>query len=232
MRTKPPKGGTTNLFLFLILSLFLAGCSTIPFEPDAKGDFRNMEPKQVVSDFDSAVGQEFELLESVVFKFFTKGFTGLGYFSVEPENEEYGLTCMTPMGVSIFGLQGQGLDVEPLFVPPQMEKHKDEIVDAIGADLRRVYLNWTPPEDAEVKQKNDRFIFEQDGVKWVFSGEQQLLTEKRFSPGWRTHAVVNYFNYEEVDGKLYPMGVVLHNKRFHYRMIFHVKEIYPPQVSE
>lgn len=211
----------------------LSGCaSKVPFEPDAKGDFHGVDPVAVTEAFDASVGQEFELLESVVFKFFTKGFTGLGYFLVDPENEAYALTCMTPTGVSIFGLKGEGETVEALFVPPQMEKHKDKIFAAIGEDLRRIYLGWVPPEQASVKQKKDRLIFKDNGTEWIFSGQQRLLTEKRFSPGWRTHAIVRYFDYEEIDGKLYPQGVVLYNKRFHYRMIFHVKEIYPTQVSE
>lgn len=218
--------------IYLFLMLFLAGCSTLPFEPEPKGDFQGLESGEVVADFAEQVGTEFELLESVVFKFFTKGFTGLGYLSVEPTEEAYALTCMTPTGVSIFGLQGKGEAVEPLFVPPQMEKHQDKIFSAIGADLRRVYLDWTPPQGADVKVKKDRMIFRTDDAEWIFSGRNRRLTEKRFSSGWKTDAVVRYFDYEEVNGKLYPMGVVLYNKRFHYRMIFHVKEIYPPQDSE
>ncbi|MDF7823382.1 hypothetical protein P4B35_05110 [Pontiellaceae bacterium B12227] len=212
--------------------LCLVGCSTIPFEADPKGDFRGLESDAVLADFSAKVGTEFELLESVVFKFFTKGFTGLGYLSVNPAEESYALSCMTPTGVSIFGLQGRGEDVEPLFVPPQMEKHQDKIFAAIGADLRRVYLDWLPPADAEVKVKKDRMIFKADGSEWIFSGLNRRLTEKRFSRGWKTDAIATYYNYEELDGKLYPKGVVLYNKRFHYRIIFHVKEIYSLQDSE
>ncbi|MDH3982159.1 MAG: hypothetical protein OES84_04580 [Kiritimatiellaceae bacterium] len=218
----------SSVGLFL---LFVTGCSTIPFEPEPKGDFRGLEPSAVVEEFGASVGQDFELLESMVFKFFTKGFTGLGYLSIDPQNEAYTLSCMTPTGVSIFGLRGQGDAVEPLFVPPPMEKHQDKIFNAIGQDLRRIYLDWVPPDEAKVKHKKDRMVFEHESVEWTFSGIRRLLTEKRFSRGWKTDAVVRYFDYEDVNGKLYPMGVILYNKRFHYRMIFRVKEIYPAQTS-
>ncbi|WP_136077739.1 hypothetical protein [Pontiella desulfatans] len=211
--------------------MFLTGCATVPFEAAPKGDFREAEPSGVVETFGAAVAQEFELLESVVFRFFTQGFTGLGYLSIEPANEAYALSCMTPAGISLFGLQGKGEVVEPLFVPPQMEKHQDKIFAAIGQDLRRIYLNWVPPENAAVKHRKRSMVFvhKADGetIEWVFSGQRQRLTEKRFARGWRTDAVVRYYDYEEHGGKLYPMGVVLYNKRFHYRMVFRVKEIYP-----
>lgn len=212
--------------------LFIAGCSTNPFEPEPKGDFDGLEPDAVVAEFGALVGTEFELLESVVFKFFMKGFTGLGYLSIEPETEAYALTCMTPMGVSIFGLKGEGETVEPLFVPPQMEKHQDKIFAAIGTDLRRIYLNWLPPADAKVTVKKDRMIFESGDVEWIFSGASRNLTEKRFYSGWKADAIATYYHYEEMNGKLFPTGVVLYNKRFHYKIIFRVKEVYPPQASE
>ncbi len=79
-----------------IFLLFLTGCSTVPFEPETKGNFREVEPAQVVEEFGGEIGQEFELLESVVFRFFGKGFTGLGYLSVEPDEPAYALNCMTP----------------------------------------------------------------------------------------------------------------------------------------
>jgi len=132
-------------------------------------------------------------------------------------------------------LEGRGDIIESASVPPQMEKHKDKIAAAIGQDLRRIYLDWLPPAGAEMKQKTDRIVFSRkiDGVKteWVFSGENRRLSEKRFQKGFFADAIVRYFNYEEFDGKLYPMGVVLYNKQFHYRMVFRVKEIFPAEVG-
>jgi len=213
-------------FLFLLL----AGCATVPFEVEPKADFQGLEPTAVVEDFDAAVGRKFELLESVVFKFFGKEITGLGALAINPENTSYALTCMTPTGITVFGVRGTGDTVEALFVPPPMEKHRDHFAEAIGLDLRRIYLGWTPPPGAKVKHKKNRMVFteKRDGetVEYTFSGPRKLLTEKRFSKGWKTRCIVRYFEYEEFDGRLYPMGIILHNKQFHYRMILRVKEVY------
>ena len=214
----------------LALFLLLAGCATVPFETEPKADFQGLEPAAVVENFDAAVGQQFELLESVVFKFFGKEITGLGALAIDPSIPSYALTCMTPTGITVFGVRGTGDEVEALFVPPPMEKHREHFAEAVGRDLRRIYFGWTPPADADVKHKKHRMVFteKRDGetVEYTFSGPRKRLTEKRFSKGWKTRCTVRYFEYEEVDGKLYPQGIILHNKQFHYRMILRVKEVY------
>ena len=219
-------GCVAMLFLF-------AGCATVPFDTEPKGDFQGEEPTVVVEKFDGTVGHKFEILESVVFKFFGKEITGLGALSIDPSNTSYALTCMTPTGITVFDVRGTGDEVEALFVPPPMEKHREHFAEAVGRDLRRIYLSWTPAPDASVKHKKHRMVFTEKGeyenVEYTFSGPRKLLTEKRFSKGWRTRCVVRYFEYEEVDGRLYPMGIILHNKQFHYRMVLRVKEVYPIQ---
>ncbi len=211
----------------------LTGCTTVPFESEPKADFRGVDAAAVVEDFDAAVGQRFELLQSVVFDFFGKGFTGLGYLSVDPDSDAYMLSCMTPAGISLFELKGTGNDVEALFIPPQLEKHGDRIAESMGRDLRRIYFGWVPPEEAMVKHKRNQLVFKskQNGetVEYTFSGARHLLTEKHFSSGWKTRCIVRYYDYEEMDGRLYPKGIILYNKEFHYRMVLRLKALYPMQ---
>ncbi|MEN8255169.1 MAG: hypothetical protein ABFR33_06830, partial [Verrucomicrobiota bacterium] len=206
---------------------------TVPFEAEPKADFRDVEPAAVVENFDASVGQRFELLQSVVFSFFGKGFTGLGYLSIDPESDTYALSCMTPAGITLFELKGEGAEVEALFIPPQLEKHGDRIAEGMGRDLRRIYFGWSPPDGAEVKHKKNRLVFKakQDGetVEHRYSGPRRLLTEKRFSKGWITRCIVRYYDYEEFDGRLYPKGIILYNKQFHYRMVLRLKTVYPVQ---
>jgi hypothetical protein len=195
-----------------------------------------LESAVVVEEFDAMVGQQFELLQSVVFSFFGKGFTGLGYLSVDPQSEKYALTCMTPSGITLFSIEGAGDEVKAQFSVPGFEKHGDQIARSLARDLRRIYLDWTPPADASIKQKKTKLIFKSksDGetIQHTYSGTRHLLTEKRFSKGWKTRCVVRYYDYETINGKLFPKGIILHNKRFHYRMTLRLKEVHPEQESE
>ncbi len=220
----------------LTFCLLVAGCATVPFKTEPEADFQSVEPQAVVDEFRKSVGQNFELLESVVFSFFGKEFTSLGYLSINPDDQSYALSCMTPAGIKLFELKGSGDQVEALFVPPPMEKHRKQFAAAVGQDLRRIYFDCAPSSGAEVKQKKCRMVFKQktadETVEYTFSGTRRLLTEKRFSKGWKTLSIVRYFDYKEFDGKLYPAGIVLYNESFHYRMVLRVKQVYPARAQE
>jgi len=219
-----------------VASLLFAGCATVPFKMDPQAAFQDTEPRIVVDEFEKSVGQSFELLESVVFSFFGKEFTSLGYLSINPDDQSYALSCMTPAGIKLFELKGSGDQVEALFVPPPMEKNRKQFAAAVGQDLRRIYFDCVPSSGAEVKEKKYRMVFKQktadETVEYTFSGTRRLLTEKRFSKGWKTLSIVRYFDYKEFDGKLYPEGIILYNKTFHYRMVLRVKEVYPARAQE
>jgi hypothetical protein len=226
------KGGTTNLFFLLFICLLVAGCATVPFEAEPKADLSSADPPEMLKAFDESVAQNFELLESVVFNFFGKDMTGMGYLSVNADDESYALSCMNPAGIKMFEFRGIGDEVETLFVPPQLEKHKERFAESVAQDIRRIYFDWIPSENAEMKRKSDKLVFtektENGDVEYVYAGPKQTLVEKKFSKGWKTHCRVRYFDYKEVEGKKYPYGIVLENRKYHYRLVLRVKSVHNP----
>lgn len=220
-------------FLVGFLFLLLAGCATVPFDTEPKADFRQVEPAAMLAAFELGVVQDFEAVESVVFEFFGKELTGLGCISIHPEEEAYALTCMNPAGIKLFEFRGVGTKVETLFMPPQLEKVKGRFAESVAQDIRRIYLGWTPSEDAELKRKKNRLLFTDriDGIKeeYTYAGPRRVLVRKRFSKGWKTQCLIHYFEYENVGEKFYPCGIVLHNRKYHYRLILRMKQLYPTQ---
>ncbi len=215
--------------LWMPMLFLLAGCASIPFETPPKADYRDVDPQEVVTEFDRAVAQDFELLESVVFHFFGKQMTGMGYLAVDAGKQSFMLSCMTPAGIKLFEFKGVGDKVETLFMPPQLEKVQAHFSESVAQDIRRIYLGWTPSENAKLKHKQHSLVYREKvgglKVEYVFEGPQHTLARKVYSRGWRTQSVIHYFNYEEVDGQLYPFGVVLENKRFHYRLVLRIKSV-------
>jgi len=221
-----------QLFFLLVLCLLVAGCATVPFEAEPKADFRAVDPPAMLKAFDDSVAKNFELLESVVFSIFGKELTGMGYLAVNADDRSYALSCMNPAGIKIFEFRGVDDRVETLFVPPQLGEREVQFAEAVAQDIRRIYFDWVPPDNAELKRKKDKLVFtektESGKVEYIYAGPQRTLVEKKFSKGWKTACRVRYFDYREVNGKQYPYGIVLQNRKYHYRLVLRIKSVHNP----
>jgi hypothetical protein len=100
----------------------------------------------------------------------------------------------------------------------------------VGGDIKRVYFDLIPSPKAKVKVKKYSVVFEEKAGKGlmrrVFAGPGGNLIRKEFFERgdlvWR----VAYYEYREVDGKLFPGGVVMDNFKRGYRLIIKLKEVY------
>ena len=80
------------------------------------------------------------------------------------------------------------------------------------------------PISAEVKKTKDSIVFREtrDGkrIEYVFGGAEGLLLEKRC--GRRR---IRYYEYAEKAGKRFPGGIILENRKYHYRLVLRLKEV-------
>ncbi len=221
--------------LMLALSC-LVGCTTIPFDPEPQADFRDADPQVVVDAFSAAVGTRYEMLESVVVCFFGQEIAGMGYLLIDAETDAYALACMSPSGMKIMEFKAKGDDLDMLFMMPQLEKHGQRAAESISADIRRINFGWTPDESALPRIKRHQIQFtersDQGRVEYTYSGADGVLTRKRFRGRWRTSCDIRYFDYRNIGGKLYPHGVLVHNKKLHYKLIIRVKSVLPTAEAE
>jgi len=208
----------------------LVGCTTIPFDPEPQADFRDVDPQVVVDAFSAAVGTRYEMLESVVVCFFGQEIAGMGYLSIDAATDSYALACMSPSGIKILEFKGRGDELDMLFMMPQLEKHGQRAAESISADIRRINFGWSPEESAVPKIKRHQLHFtehsDQGRVDYTYAGPDGVLTRKRFRSRWRTSCDIRYFDYRNIAGKLYPHGVLLHNKKLHYKLIIRVKTVW------
>ena len=228
-RITPPVSRILHLVSCISL-LLLTGCASIPFKtvpPTAPG---TNSFETVRSAFARTQDPSYEALQSVVFQLFGRKMTGLGYFSVDAETSAFALSCMTPMGMKLFDIQGQGDAVEAVFALPQFGQ-KENLARAVGLDLKRTYFDNIPSGKAEVRRKKHRLVFverQADGrTEYDFGGPEQFLLEKRVYAGRKMVCRIRYYEYEPQDEFFYPHGIVLENRKYHYQLILRLKSVYP-----
>ncbi len=209
--------------------LLLSSCATDPFPRVQRVDISDRDPQTVVKRFDDEITRDFEALQSVVISFFGKEVTSLGSLSVDNETRSFNLTCMTPMGARILTIQKDpnGLNAEFAF-PDEVDRA--EILAEMARDIGRLYFDWTPAPTAALKRSRYSLVFtekrpEGGRTRFVFGGPGARLIEKQImDKGGKV--VIQYHDYEKSFQGLYPQGIFLKNKKYHYALIIKTEEFH------
>ncbi len=104
---------------------------------------------------------------------------------------------------------------------------------SVAEDIRRIYFDLLPSPRAQVAVRRHRVVFSEstgDGtLRHVFGGENLVLLEKSFRQGWFRRWRVMYYEYEPNKGWLVPRGIVLHNRRYNYRLVVKIRDLTWPE---
>ena len=218
---------TVVLLLLLLLS---AGCRSIPFDKTLRSsDVAGRDPQKVISRFAQQLPNRYELLNGVVLKVGWVTFSALGVLSVDTDEGRFELSCVTPMGMKLFDIEGDTSGARCLYAVPGLQERID-LAASVGEDVRTAYIRMVPAEGASLKRGRRHLTFTESGpgdrrVEYVVAGTPAVLVEKRRYDKGRLACTVGYYQYVERDGMLLPEGMVIRNRRFHYQLTLHLKEV-------
>lgn len=214
----------------LILLLFLsAGCSTVPFRgpervPLAAGDARSL-----VERFQRGIADSFQLLNTVVFEYNWRTFSGLGYLDIDRSAGVFKVVCLNPMGVKLFELSGDRHSVTNHYTIAAFARYGD-VTSTVGNDIRRIYFDLVPAAGASIWKQKYRIRFRQPSgsgtLEFVFSGADGDLVEKNYYGDGGIHWRASYYEYREQNGKRFPQGIVFLNYQYGYRLTVRQKELH------
>ena len=216
-------------FLPLLVWIFLAGCSAVPFQETAPVSMEGVDPAALLARFRDAVPERFRTMSSVVFEFAGKRVAALGVTEVDLAAGTFTSVAMNPMGVKLFELSGAPDGATSGFLIEAVAQGRKGAAQAIGDDIRRVYFGLLPGPGAKPERSRDRISFRTKAgagtLVHVFAGADGFLVEKDLIEDGETVWKVRYYEYRMDRGKAYPRGIVLDNVRRGYRLIIRVKEI-------
>ena len=210
------------------ICLWLTGCASAPFpapEPFAATD---IAPELVPAAFARRLAPRYELAQALVFRFYLREIAALGYLSVDVPDRSFAMACLNPVGIKLFELVGTNGAVAARFVAPEIEKHGGELAQAAGADLMRAYFDWRPPTGATCRRARNRLIFTAADAagrtEYRYAGRAGFLAEKIRFEGRRVLWKVEYREYRNGAEGWIPTGLVIHNRRYGYRLVVQAKE--------
>ncbi len=214
--------------LLFILQMFIAGCSTVPFQETRLVSLDSEDPRSMVERFQKSIPASFQLLTSVVFEYNSRKFYGIGTLQVNRPDGVFRVAGMNPMGVKLFELSGDQHGVTSQYTIADFSRYGD-IAAAVGNDIRRIYFDLVPGPEARIWKRRYKLIFRQPSgpgfLEYVFAGTGGDLIEKNYYEEsgivWKSA----YYEYQEQDGKRWPRGIVLIHYQYGYRLTVRQKEI-------
>jgi hypothetical protein len=216
--------------LVIILAVLICGCSSIPFRHLDYIVFDSVDPQALRSDYSDKLPEEFELLNSAIFRYSGFQFSALGVTRIDTPDNSLSVVGFNHLGVKLFevSLNSEG-KVGCRYVLPEFKKHKD-FSAFIANDIKKIYFGRVPLSSAEVKKEKYKVIFRdrlnKDAVaEYIFSGEGNFLAGKNYYDHDRKIWSVFYYEYIFKDGKIYPSGIVLKDYKYGYKLLIRLKEI-------
>jgi hypothetical protein len=229
-----------KIFFIFAFVLFLEGCSTTnPFKQEKLQAVAYINPVLIKEDFASKIPEKLQIVSSVSFKSYWHSFYSLGYFKRDLTKNCFTLVALDPTGIRLFQIMDDDGNLEYSASINEF-KNLNSFVSYIAEDIKNVYFNDIPSDNATITKKESKIIFTEprrdDKIEYTFGGGNNNLLKKvllrKRSWFWRIfmddyYSVwsVGYYGYKNKNGKLYPINIYYENNALNYQLIFGLKEI-------
>jgi hypothetical protein len=207
----------------MLLLALLAGCAAEPFTRPPLPILKNPDPQAARDSLAHAVPDRFTSDDTVIIQVpFHNDLAVLGVLRVNRPAGTFELVGLNQLGVKLFHVAGDSHGNTMRFAVPPLMEHKDLLM-GIAEDIRRMFFDLVPGSGSEVDVDSTTIEFSekasQGKMVYEVGGDPLVVLDKRLVGCFGTIWRVRYFKYASASGSLYPRGVVMDNKRYHYRII-------------
>lgn len=211
-----------------VTAFLLSGCAVVPFQEPARVSMEQVDPRGLVERFQASAPDSFQLLNTVVFEYNWRTFSGIGSVFIKRSDRVFRVAAMNPLGVKLFELSGDRNSVTNHYTIAAFNRYGD-VATAVGNDIRRIYFDLIPSADARIWKRKYSVSFRQPAgggvMEYVFAGASGDLVEKNYYAddgiAWKT----SYYEYRDQNGKRWPRGIIFINYQYGYRLTVRQKEL-------
>ena len=216
---------TAGLFI-----LCLTCCASIPFQKTALVPVELFDPTEVRQKFAGSLPSEFQLVTTIEFMYKRHSIpSAIGYIAADIKNKSFTVAGINPIGgCTLFELSMEKDRVDCRFAIEEFTRHGD-FANVVADNIKKAYFDCIPAADADVFKKKYTIIFRQPEIsgtmEYVFAGADKVLIEKNYYENNRKVWSVFYYEYQKVNEKLYPVGIIIKHYQYKYNLIVRLLEI-------
>ncbi|MBA3016655.1 MAG: hypothetical protein KJ550_04780 [Proteobacteria bacterium] len=210
--------------------LCLTGCVSIPFQKTALVPVELFDPADVRQQFAGSLPSEFQLVTTIEFMYKRHSIpSAIGYIAADIKNKSFTVVGINPIGgCTLFELSMEKDRVDCRFAIEEFTRHRD-FANTVADNIKKAYFDCIPAADADVFKKKHTIIFRQPKVsgtmEYVFAGADKVLIEKNYYENNRRVWSVFYYEYQKVNEKLYPAGIIINHYQYEYNLVVRLLEI-------
>lgn len=221
-------GGNVHVLRMAVLlcAALLSGCAGLRWEaPPRSGEAP--APAWALDRMSRSSPVRLQVVNSVLFEYRGRKMSGLGFLDVDVRTRSFGLTCMTPSGVTLFEVTGSNGAVRCRFALEAV-KNREAFAETLGRDVARMFFDLRPPDGAFSDVEPGALVFSDtrgpDRLEWVVGGNGALL-EKRYFEKQRLVCRIGYYAPLEQPRLWIPGRVCLQNLKNDYGLTVTIREV-------
>jgi len=210
--------------------LCLTACASIPFQKTALVPVELFDPADVRQQFADSLPSEFQLVTTIEFMYKRHSIpSAIGYIAADIKNKSFTVVGINPIGgCTLFELSMEKDRVDCRFAIEEFARH-DDFAKVVADNIKKAYFDCIPAADADVVKKKHTIIFRHPEIsgtmEYVFAGADKVLIEKNYYENNRKVWSVFYYEYQKMNEKLYPAGIIIKHYQYKYNLVVRLLEI-------
>ncbi len=223
-----------KFLIFSIAFLFLTGCSNIKIPNHNLTQLDHLNEiiiKNQIDQYNNAVIQKANIINSIVFKFRGKNMAAIGMTKLDSKNKNFSVAGFSPMGLTLFKLKIKGDKLISSYVIPEFGSNNlKKAADMISKDIARIYF------DRKINIQKSLFLIDQCSVttdiirnnkrfEYIFTGKPLKLTTKIMYKNKKKIWSVDYYDYKSVKNLQIPFRIFLKHYQYNYSLNIETKKI-------
>jgi hypothetical protein len=215
--------------LFGLILLLVSACSSVPFTPtELTSAVPRTAHELTAKSWNSGTGSVM-IRQSALFEFEGMQVPIAGIMKLDLAAKYARLVGMNDMGVKLYDISVDSASSQAHFIIPDLAGYPG-FAEAVAVSVRRIFLSPQPALDDSLELTPTSYLFKRESstnggtTRFILGGADAQLLEKSFcgpTEAWN----VRYYLYQHRQGRLFPGGIVLDDRRAGYRLTLWIESV-------
>jgi hypothetical protein len=214
--------------LLMALLLLVSACASVPFAPTELTPTVPRTAAALSGGLWNSGSESLMIRQSALFEFKRMRVPITGVMKLDLGAKRARLVGLNDMGVKLYDISVDAASNQAHFIIPDLARYPG-FAEAVAVSVRRIFLYPEPASSDTLERTPENYILTRENgagesVRFTFGGSDAQLLEK-LSRGPAEEWRVRYYQYQHLEGRLFPGGIVLDDDLTGYRLTLWIESV-------